>query len=628
MAGLFSRLKNWIKNEEITADDLNAEFDNIIDNLSPENIGPYSTDVPKLQETFDPGDVGSENFPETTMEEIQANRSMIQKITGKDEWYIPPAVSLESLALSLGQGVASNRIISCAVDSNKQPQFLVAPVSGFTLTLAGLLTPFRFSANSVEVQISSNVTLDMTAAAGPTGAAAVAAWDDSVNSGTITQLLGEWKQTYIRINTVGIGTGWTARDGKLSAFKFTNGGSTEIFLGVYTLGYAGPTIVNCKRGFFFNSSGLNGRVTLGAAQSISICQLSYIFAKTDGTIFRNSSGNDPIVSGTQPATPVNGDLWFDSVNGYWKQYNGTSFIDAEATMVGLSVQDDTKVIATRSFDLTRSYSEICELNPIVSEVTASNIIKTSSPGGMVSVYGVMQDYYKYRTQWDLATDLDTGSVAASTKYYLYLTSDFVPKISLTEPHDRNYDLRGYYHPSKPWRSVGSFYTNGSSLAIVTMPPVATFSGAQKGSITSEFLAPIIGTSAIGISAASQNYPIGQSAQMTIALTNASQTSSDLLFYSSGRPAIVDIFPVTSTDYFHVDNTDVSMIVEYKSVYSGSYTQAEDHPHYSIGVNFRVPSSWTVKIFGLIPGQYHVRVRLVFRSGTIGNLSGNVRVYEM
>jgi len=72
-------------------------------------------------------------------------------------------------------------------------------------------------------------------------------------------------------------------------------------------------------------------------------------------------------------------------------------------------------------------------------------------------------------QPDITTDRDTGVVeTADTRYFLYLTNLLLPKISDVAPYDREEDLKGWYHPHKPWRCIGTTHNDGSSdLDLVT-----------------------------------------------------------------------------------------------------------------------------------------------------------------
>ncbi len=52
--GLLARIKTWVDGEILTHTDLNAEVDNIIDNLGPDIIDDASANAGAMQATEDP----------------------------------------------------------------------------------------------------------------------------------------------------------------------------------------------------------------------------------------------------------------------------------------------------------------------------------------------------------------------------------------------------------------------------------------------------------------------------------------------------------------------------------------------------------------------------------------------
>lgn len=86
----FARLKVWTDLEILTDEDLNAEFDNILNNLDAINIGGYGDSVPEMQTQLDPGDLGTEVLTDNLAEDIQELRFVIARIIGKDYWYETP----------------------------------------------------------------------------------------------------------------------------------------------------------------------------------------------------------------------------------------------------------------------------------------------------------------------------------------------------------------------------------------------------------------------------------------------------------------------------------------------------------------------------------------------------------
>ena len=99
MAGAtFSRVKTWIA-EILTASDLNAEFDNILNNLLPSGIDDESVNDAAMQATADPYPGAAISKPTDLQGEIQRIRYLIKQITGEAQWYIDPDIDLSVIDL-------------------------------------------------------------------------------------------------------------------------------------------------------------------------------------------------------------------------------------------------------------------------------------------------------------------------------------------------------------------------------------------------------------------------------------------------------------------------------------------------------------------------------------------------
>lgn len=109
---VYSRIKTWVA-EVLTAADLNAEFDNILDHQIPTGIDDYSTDVANAQEVVDPGGVGTESLATTLAGEITRLRYAIKRIAGGAQWYSASASSLGT------GGIATATLADSAVTAAK-----------------------------------------------------------------------------------------------------------------------------------------------------------------------------------------------------------------------------------------------------------------------------------------------------------------------------------------------------------------------------------------------------------------------------------------------------------------------------------------------------------------------------
>lgn len=89
----FSRVKNWISGETLTASDLNAEFDNILNNLDPTGIDDYSGSNTDMRQVTDPYPSLSESLATSLKGEIERLRYQILQlksaiaISSNTYWY-------------------------------------------------------------------------------------------------------------------------------------------------------------------------------------------------------------------------------------------------------------------------------------------------------------------------------------------------------------------------------------------------------------------------------------------------------------------------------------------------------------------------------------------------------------
>lgn len=89
MGATFPRLKTWIA-EVLYATDLNAEFNNILTNLTPAGVDDQSTNDAAMQATADPYPAAAIDKPTDLKGELERLRYVIKQITGEAQWYIDP----------------------------------------------------------------------------------------------------------------------------------------------------------------------------------------------------------------------------------------------------------------------------------------------------------------------------------------------------------------------------------------------------------------------------------------------------------------------------------------------------------------------------------------------------------
>lgn len=98
MGANFSRIKNWVA-EVLTYGDLNAEFNNILNNFDPDGIDDASANATAMQATADPypGDPPAVSLATSLRGEIQRLRYVIKQLTGEAQWYIDPDYNVTQL---------------------------------------------------------------------------------------------------------------------------------------------------------------------------------------------------------------------------------------------------------------------------------------------------------------------------------------------------------------------------------------------------------------------------------------------------------------------------------------------------------------------------------------------------
>jgi hypothetical protein len=97
MGATFSRITNWITGQTLTASALNAEIDNILNNLIPSGIDDESSTTTAMRATTDPYPASTESLATSLQGELQRIRYVIAQITGETYWYIDPDSTIAAL---------------------------------------------------------------------------------------------------------------------------------------------------------------------------------------------------------------------------------------------------------------------------------------------------------------------------------------------------------------------------------------------------------------------------------------------------------------------------------------------------------------------------------------------------
>lgn len=459
----FSRLKNWVP-EILTNTDLNAEIDNILNNLNTQGLDDYSTNAAQMRLQTDPGSVGAESLATSLAGELERLRFVLARLIGPDVnyWYETPPSTITDLVAALGTGLPTNRLASGATTSRSSQLNVIIPNgSAASLVIDGSPTSFEYRINGVAYSITTDLTVTGLSLAPSSGNTC------AIETGPITsqQWTKFWGQYGTKIVVQSMGAAITALIGQIAAFKHDDGaGNIEYFTALVE---DSTHLSFAQRGAYFGAAGAaKPAVAFDAGDTITLLKLSWIFATTAGGI--SVSYTTPTVSASEPALPSVGDYWFDLLVNQWKTFNSTAWVAANATLIGITMQDTSACVAAKTLD---AYKTQNSNNSMELYRTSNSTVQVRDTFSEVTLFGKVINFQSTRPIWDMATNLDTGlTEAASTYYYFYMTEDGLPVISDQAPALRR-DLSGLYFPTETWRCLGYAYNNAASNLI---EPVFSF----------------------------------------------------------------------------------------------------------------------------------------------------------
>jgi hypothetical protein len=87
MGATFARSNVWVSLETLTAAELNAEYDNILTNLTPAGMDDESANATAMRATVDPYPAGSESLATALQGELHRIRYILTQLTGNTYWY-------------------------------------------------------------------------------------------------------------------------------------------------------------------------------------------------------------------------------------------------------------------------------------------------------------------------------------------------------------------------------------------------------------------------------------------------------------------------------------------------------------------------------------------------------------
>lgn len=314
-----------------------------------------------------------------------------------------------------------------------------------------------------------------------------------------TKLVGEL-DTPLRLDSVG--SEIVSKAGQLAAFRLDTGAGTEYFTGRVDYGATSSDtrISDCKRGYFVDDTGApQNRIVLADNDTITIMNLFWVFV--DNANLGYTTTLEPIYADVEPTGISTDQYWFDLGSNEWKRYNGTTFDTVPRILIGQVIVDENDaVVGARSYNF---FSATDSLNTVRLEDFSDTQVRTKSEGE-ISVLGNLFRFKGAALTFDMANASQlVPTEAASTWYYLYITKDGALKIDDVAPYNC-LELKGRYHPHKPWRSVGTAYNNASQNIVniwgtgpnTYMPDFEFIIGSTgtpptKGAITVDVARPVI-----------------------------------------------------------------------------------------------------------------------------------------
>ncbi len=460
MPGLFTRVKNWVKNETVASADINTEFNNIITNFVPNKMDDYSVNVAQMQSTADPGEVGTESLASTTAGELERLRFILQEATGMARWYESPPTSLSSLNSSVSSFLVTpnNRIISGKTTLG-QPTFLVPNVSSNGVACEGSVTPLVVFINGVQRTLTTDITT--AALTDPPTSNNTAAINDVLLTGAALQWAQGEGNTTLDIDTAL--SEWTSLVGSIIAFK------TAAATDYYSVGFLSSVtaLKDCYHGYFFNNSDVPiKRIRQANNEVLTLAKLNYIFLvyTTGLEVFTlEKTPNRPSDQVAQPTGPATGDFWHNRTTDSWQKWNGSTWEDSNGIPIGVAINDEnSNTVGARSSDLFKNFSSQNTIRGF--RKISTSLIQTAYPNNVINVYGSSLKFEVDQLEWDNATVDTYANNTTASIVGLYRDETGAPFISDVFPYDRRHDLEGWYHP---WRAARCFglinSSNGTSF---------------------------------------------------------------------------------------------------------------------------------------------------------------------
>lgn len=209
----FSRVKTWSAGETLTAADLNAEFNNLLTNLTPGGVDDYSASNTEMRTVTDPYPASSESLATSLSGEVERMRYQILEIkkamqaSNVTYWYqdLPTAGFFTNTGTAIGIG-------------DTTPDYTFDVEGGTIATAGNIISDGNITTTGDDVDFSTHVTIsgNLTVSGGFTGLTMIVAKStgnitlpdlSDVTVGTYTNeevdTLSEWNGTTFTVTNSG-----------------------------------------------------------------------------------------------------------------------------------------------------------------------------------------------------------------------------------------------------------------------------------------------------------------------------------------------------------------------------------------------------------------------------------------
>ena len=343
---------------------------------------------------------------------------------------------------------ALNRIISGKSRSLSSKSDFFEITDSLTFKILGATTNLVLSINGESVTYDSDI--DITATGGIAGNNTCTVNDsdmtDDLYAGEIDYAYGSGKSGYISVDSMQQEI--RNRIGEYVGFKYGTNGFFYGFIENET------KISKIAREYFFDQSG-NPLVTeeMSNDDTLTMLRTGFIFGDVDTLTVPEVSYFYPVIASSAPGSPETGQYWFNTTTGRWNRYSGSQFVEVNRIPLGIILIDGSEVVAYRTFDFSRNYTKINELELEVRNATTVGI---KTPGRVE----VGNNHYELQEfTWDISQHLFDASEDTEAYYTLLFAENLRPRISSRRP--RWVPGKGFCDPFEEWKAVGRVYNDGS-----------------------------------------------------------------------------------------------------------------------------------------------------------------------